>query len=439
MDIPESLQELIVKDPSVKLFIENVINKVEQLEKRVQYLEARLAAYENPHTPPSKKRFPSQRPKSNGKPGQKKGHEGTTRPLPDPDRTIVLTACRCPNCRSRNLSIKGEQKSIIEDLPDIRHAVVTEFVQRLYVCEDCGAVIIPTHPELPKGGRFGKRLISQVTMMKYADRITYRKIRKALSRQYGIDLSAATVLDMARRASDAMRPEYDSILKRMRKKDVVNVDETSIKVNGVNHWIWVFVAGHDILIVIAESRGKCVIEQTLGKDFGGIIGCDGWKSYPSFTKLLQRCWSHLLREADDLAEKHQESRRIADELHSMLKECMDMLGTDPPPDVREQLKEAMKARMKRILCMEFESEKVKKFIGKIENGFDYWFTFVTNPKVEPTNNIAERALRESVVHRKIIGTLRNGKGTYIHETAMSVISTWENMGLNPYDQLVGVL
>jgi len=42
--------------------------------------------------------------------------------------------------------------------------------------------------------------------------------------------------------------------------------------------------------------------------------------------------------------------------------------------------------------------------------------FVYHEGVEPTNNLAERALREYVVQRKIIGTFRNEKGTSIHET-----------------------
>ena len=77
------------------------------------------------------------------------------------------------------------------------------------------------------------------------------------------------------------------------------------------------------------------------------------------------------------------------------------------------------ATLKRWLKREYESEKVEKLIGKIENGFEYWFTFVIHPGVEPTNNRAERALREYVVQRKIVGTLRNGKGTSIRERIMT--------------------
>jgi len=50
------------------------------------------------------------------------------------------------------------------------------------------------------------------------------------------------------------------------------------------------------------------------------------------------------------------------------------------------------------------------------------------PGVEATNNRAERALREHVVQRKIMGTFRNGKGTRIYETGMTVLASWKQQG-----------
>jgi hypothetical protein len=81
---------------------------------------------------------------------------------------------------------------------------------------------------------------------------------------------------------------------------------------------------------------------------------------------------------------------------------------------------------------EYSIQKVRKFIGKISNGFEYWFTFIICPGVEPTNNRAERALRPLVVLRKILGTLRNDKGTSIHERLMTALATW---GQNRLDKL----
>jgi transposase len=91
------------------------------------------------------------------------------------------------------------------------------------------------------------------------------------------------------------------------------------------------------------------------------------------------------------------------------------------------------------MVKEYFSEKVRKFIGKISNGFEYWFTFIINPGVEPTNNRAERALRPQVVLRKILGTLRNDKGTSIHERIMTTLATWGQKGLDSLQMLTTML
>ena len=59
---------------------------------------------------------------------------------------------------------------------------------------------------------------------------------------------------------------------------------------------------------------------------------------------------------------------------------------------------------------------------------DHWFTFLAVPGVESTNNGAERALREHVVQRGIMGCFRNGKGTGIYDTVMTVLTSWKLQG-----------
>jgi transposase len=78
-------------------------------------------------------------------------------------------------------------------------------------------------------------------------------------------------------------------------------------------------------------------------------------------------------------------------------------------------------------------------LGKIEGGLDHWLTFIGEPAVSPTNNAAENALREPVVLRKIIGTLRTGSGMFVHETVLSLLETWRQQGNNPYDELKRVV
>ena len=122
-------------------------------------------------------------------------------------------------------------------------------------------------------------------------------------------------------------------------------------------------------------------------------------------------------------------------LKELFGELNSKLESDPPPEVRWDLWNTAQTTLQHWVQKEYTSEKVRKLIGKIRNGFEYWFTFIVNPGVEPTNNRAERALREHVVLRKIVGTLRNGKGTLIHERIMTVLATWGQEGLNKLQML----
>jgi transposase len=126
-------------------------------------------------------------------------------------------------------------------------------------------------------------------------------------------------------------------------------------------------------------------------------------------------------------------------LHEALKklyeELNDALESDPPPEVRRDLWQMARSTLQQWIMREYAGDKVRKLIGKISNGLDYWLTFIIHPGVEPTNNRAERALREHVILRKIMGTLRNSKGTSIHERIMTVLATWEQQGLNSLQML----
>jgi len=75
--------------------------------------------------------------------------------------------------------------------------------------------------------------------------------------------------------------------------------------------------------------------------------------------------------------------------------------------------------------MDTDSADVQSLKEKIKGGLDRSLTFVGEPPVTPTNNAAENALREPVVLRKIIGTLRNENSVFVHETLLTLRETWK--------------
>jgi transposase len=423
--------------------VEQLKNENELLKAKIKELEARLAQYENAHTPPSlrrgRNRKKDQDKNNKGKPGQKVGHKGLTRPYATSDRQVEVTMDRCPDCGTDLGSPFRIDSKIVEEIPEPQPIIVTEYKIAHYRCPCCRKEVAAKDPGCPHEGKFGNNVIAQATLLKYEDRIPHRKIHDAMVRIFGLKISPATIFDLTRRAADAVQSEYDAILRKIRSAPILYVDETSIHVQGERHWIWTFSTPSESFFVIRKSRGMKVLMEVLTRRFKGIIVCDGWKPYARFTNRIQRCWAHLLRESKDIAEKFEEAIPLHNALKELYEILTEALENDPPPEVRKTLWQLAREALRHWIMKEYSIEKVRKFIGKINNGFDYWFTFIINPGVEPTNNRAERALRPHVVLRKILGTLRNDKGTSIHERIMTTLATWGQRGLDSLQMLIAKL
>src|SRR3989338_5666329 len=83
-----------------------------------------------------------------------------------------------------------------------------------------------------------------------------------------------------------------------------------------------------------------------------------------------------------------------------------------------------------------ECEAVAKYIGFHIGGR---FTCIKIVGVQPTNNYAEQAIRETVLFRKIIGAFRSETGTKTYETLASLIATWQLQKLNVKEELTKML
>lgn len=403
-----------------------LLERLEKAEKQIEELERKLAQYENANTPSSRLRFPPRiiNPDKK-KPGQKEGHEGITRAKPVPTMSIELIEEKCPHCKGKLGKPFKTISKIIEEIPKPQPVTVTEYKINHYKCNKCNNEIIAQSP-FPEQSNFGANTLAHATLLKFDDRLPLKKVCSALKRQFNLDISSATVFDMTRRVSDNLEIEYNSIKKSLRRSKSVNIDETGFRVGGLNFHLWVFTNKNITLYVIRKSRGKNVIEEVLGKDYKGVIGSDGWVSYSSYTDKIQRCWAHLLREAKYLASDH----NSAQSLHEGLNKIYEKATGNKPPS-KDKLITEMEQWIDYAKCY----KELRKFAITIGNGIEYWFTFLDYKNVEPTNNRAERALREMIVQRKIIGTLRNEKGTTIMERINSCIATWKQRGLNPFNEI----
>ncbi len=92
----------------------------------------------------------------------------------------------------------------------------------------------------PSHRRCGNRKKDKGNKGKYEERLPHRKVECTLNRMHGLKISPATIFDFTRRAAEAVQPEYDAILNKIRGAPILYVDETGIHVLGEKHWIWTF-------------------------------------------------------------------------------------------------------------------------------------------------------------------------------------------------------
>jgi len=398
-------------------------------------LKKKLRRYENPHTPPSKevkKNRTSFVSKTGLGVGKKKGYKGRTRKKKKPTHFTSNFDNICAKC-GRHGVLKEKKSKTYEETPDPQEIMVVKSEWGHYECK-CGHAWESKPEEVPDVGVFGKNMQSEITLLRFDDRLPLRKAIFAIERKYKTTLTSKAVYDITKRVSDKATPEYKKIQIKIRRAKNLNIDETKIKIQGKTYWLWIFRSRKNVFFVIHKKRNRTVLDEILGYNYKGIINCDGMSAYKEYTKYLQRCWAHILRETKDLAEKHDDAKL----LHQWMKDLFAVVKSasiKDPPKKRQKMYDECIQEMKYLIEIYSSYQHLSGVITTIENGLEFWFTRIIHPQIEPTNNKAERSLRELVVIKKIIGTLRNQDGADILAKIMTLISTWRLNGKNPFYSL----
>ena len=411
----------------------------EELIKIIRELQKRLRKYENPHTPPSKDERKSNTSfvsKTGLAVGKKTGYKGATRKREEPTDFINCFDNICSQCGKHNKPAKVKSK-IYEEIPDPQPIKIIKAEWGFYEC-GCGHCWESKPVEVPDKGIFGKNLQTQITLLRFDDRLPLRKTISAIERQYKVTLTSKAVYDVTKRVADKATLYYEKIKQKIRRTTNLHIDETKIKIQGKTHWLWIFRSRKNVFFVIHKERNRNVLDEILGYSYRGIIICDGLSAYEQYTKYLQRCWAHILRETKEMAEKYDDAKPM----HQWMKDLFALVKSVSVKDSQRKRNRLYRRCIQemRWLIEKFSSYRhLAKVVTTIKNGLDFWFTRILHPQIEPTNNNGERSLREMVVIKKIIGTLRNQDGADVMAKMMTLISTWRLNGQNPFYSLKALI
>jgi len=89
----------------------------------------------------------------------------------------------------------------------------------------------------------------------------------------------------------------------------------------------------------------------------------------------------------------------------------------------KRIKELTAQKLIEVILSPSENEDIQRFKKRLIKHENELLTFLDHPEIEPTNNRAERALRASVIMRKITFGNRSTTGTRNHQVIMSILQT----------------
>ncbi|MDJ1421069.1 MAG: IS66 family transposase [Candidatus Methanoperedens sp.] len=278
---------------------------------------------------------------------------------------------------------------------------------------------------------FGLHFLLYITYLRYVMNLPENKITTLLNDIYDARVSEGTIVSYLKRAAFLFGDEYERIKEQMKELKTCHYDDTGQRVNGMNRWLWVFISNEVALYHTSKSRSKNVVIEILGDDYDGVTVQDFYPSYDKAPGLKQKCWSHLIRDTRDLAEKKKpppDAKEFHEGLQRIYKDAKEAEKRLSTEEERNSVYDAFVDRLVNFATMGWQHYDVKRLAKRVLKYSGELFTFILIPGTEPTNNCAERALRPCVVQNKIWGCHRTDDGAKNRDILMSVIGTMKLQG-----------
>ncbi len=427
------------------------------LKERIAQLEAELAAArKNSSTsskPPSSDivKAKKSKPKSGKKrkPGGQPGHPRHERPEFPPemiDESLLYSLDCCPDCGGELLFSQKADPQVIQQVELVSQPVrITEHRALAYWCRKCRKVHYASMPtEIQKSGLFGPQLTTLVAFMKGVCHASFSTIRKYLRDVVGIPVSRGYLAKVIAKVTQWLTPAYEELLARLPSEAFLNVDETGHKENAKKFWTWCFRAELYTLFRIEPSRGSDVLIATLGEEFDGVLGCDYFSAYRKYMRmfgvLVQFCLAHLIRDVKFLTTlPDKKQKAYGERIREKLRDLFAVIHR------REELSESgfaqkLEAARAEILSAATTEVPQGKHAQNLAKRFhkhgEAYFQFITTPGIEPTNNLAEQAIRFVVIDRRITQGTRSEVGRRWCERIWTTIATCAQQSRSVFEFLL---
>ena len=416
-------------------YIKQLEEENARLKKRIEELERLLGMNSrNSSKPPSSDPpgmsvvLPKRRRK---KRGARNGHQPHLRELLPQElvkKHFHLKPEVC-TCGSTNLEKTSEEplRHQIVDISPIEPQV-TEYVQYIYRCKDCGELIYQPLPDEVKRKHFGPGTLSIVGILTGVLNTSKRKALALMNEVFSVPMSLGGLSNCEAQLADVLQQPYNETAEHVRCQDVAHADETGWpRGNKQKGWLWAFCCATAAFFMVHANRSQQAARKLIG-GFAGKLVSDRYNAYNFYKLIRQICWAHLKRDFKAISEAKGTLGKTGQELYGLAKKILKMRKRVRDGTLQwRTFQKRMTPLMNRVEELLAEAAKGKCALSgkcrRIIKHRKYLWTFVYDESVEPTNNFAERIVRQGVLWRKISFGTQSERGARYVERILTVCAT----------------
>lgn len=420
------------------------------LKRRISDLEEKLNtnsrnSSKSPSQDPYRKRKGKKKP-SGKKQGAQPGHKGCTRDMVSPEKVSGFREIHpqeCPHCGGIEFSndpVRTEVRQITE-LPDIQPQII-QFNIHTERCSCCGHSVKADIPKEAESA-FGPRLKGFISLLSGDLGLTKRKV-VSLTGYLNIKVSVGSVCSIHHLVGEILEKPYGEIKQHTLEQTALHADETSWYHKGKRQWLWIVTGSQSAFFKIDPSRSAQVFQDLIG-EYQAPLTTDRYAAYSSYDGPRQNCWSHLDRDFAKIADRGNADgfignnlKKEADQVFSTWRHFQEDLITrrELQTYLETFVMPSVQALFLTACLWQSCNPKTQRTCKRLLSHFDHLWTYLYYEGVEPTNNLAERDIRPSVIQRKLSYGTQSDAGVAFTERMLSVSVTFKKQAKNLFEYLI---
>lgn len=340
----------------------------------------------------------------------------------------------------------------IEYIPAVLKVI--EHRRKKYVCKNCDQTDVSGNIKTAESplplfdhGIVSPSLLAYIINEKFCKAVPLYRLEQDLHRM-DVNISRQSMSNWLIAGAELLQPLYDRMHGLLLREEILHADETPLQVNRakdrnkpVNGYMWVYRTGKysERQIVLYDYRNgrKGDYPKEFLKGFSGYLNCDGLRQYDDVINAIRAsCWAHVRRyfkNAVDVQPDKGDYATLAGRGFLKIQEIF-AAETEKAPYSLAKIAAIRKEKSQKLTdeffkwCEQSQGIAVPKSLtGKAINYAlgqqKSLMTFLIDPRIELTNNAAERAIKPFVIGRKNWLFSNTEKGARAIAVIYSIVET----------------